>query len=385
MLAPATVYLDSQDFSRFSASHSEYTECVQVRRELIDLKQRGLARFVFSDVHIWEALPSDPTNSAAGMERVRTIAEFCDGNHLPSASTLVEHELRSLTCRYNRAIWPEWYPYFELEQPDRRRISSALVAETAQNRKQRRTLQKVVRTSPDPRTARGMADEILAKYPFLQGSRQIIQSYFARRAEWNAVEGALRSGMKDIVGFSEWLVANWAHGQRFVASLREANQSVQNALFQLFDKMRTLFEQSCVTERGAAMLIKDVYVEQRQRVLESFIDRCGEKILGDGVPRRGCNPVDPSQAPSLLTSLQFIADVAYRSCLPKQPRNPRKHAASDFADALHVLFLPRVDVFRADRFTCDLLRRAPQTGNTRLCLSLTELPTLIKEVNSQSM
>lgn len=385
MLVPVTVYLDSQDFSRFSSSHSEYAKYAQVRRELVDLKQRGIARFVFSDVHVWEAMPSDVKTGATGLERIRTIAEFCGGEHLPSASTVVEHELRSLTCGCKEAMWPEWYPHFELERPDRGRIACELVLETARNRKQRRMLRKAMQSPPDAHIVGSMVDEILSKYPFLRGGRRMLRSYFSHEAEWDAVEQSVRSGLRDIVGFSEWLVANWAYGQRFVAGLREGNQTVQCALVQLFDNMRTLFEQNRMTDSGATRPLATIYGEQRQRVLASFVDKCSEKVLGNSKPRRiEGGPVDPTAAPSLLTALQFITDVAYRSCLPKQPRNPYKQAGSDFADALHVLFASTVDVFRADRFTCDLLRRQRHALRARLCPALLELPAVIGEITSSA-
>lgn len=374
-----TVYLDSQDFSRFSPHHSDYAEYAPLRRELIELKQRGLARFAFSDVHIWEALPWDYASNEAGLERVRTIAEFCGREHFSSASALVEYELRSLTCGYNEAIWPEWYPYVEFERPNRERMANEVISEIAHNRNQRRIARKAMRRLPETRAAIEIADEIISKYPFMAGGKHALRSYTTHRVGWDAVERALREGLQDIVGFSEWLVANWEHGQRFVAGLRGGNQAFQGALVQLFDKMHMLFQQSRMTNCGTTELLNALYAEQQQHVLQSFVGRCGETLLGDDF-QRWDDSMDPSKAPSLFAALQFVTHVAYRSCLPTQPRNPRKHAGSDFADALHVLYVPKVDVFRADRFTCDLLRRVPCRAGTHLCPSVVELPALVKEL-----
>jgi len=106
MSDPVVVYLDSQDFSRFCSFHRDYGACNSIKQELLGLKQSGQARFVFSDVHVFENLPVSYENSAPGLERIRAIVELCGHDHLPSSITLVEHELHQLTGD-ETPLWPE--------------------------------------------------------------------------------------------------------------------------------------------------------------------------------------------------------------------------------------------------------------------------------------
>lgn len=373
MSDPVVVYLDSQDFSRFSPSHPDHSAYLCIKQELLGLKQEGAARFVFSDVHVFENLPVSYKNSAPGLGRIRTIAELCGQDHLPSSTTLVEHELRQLAGG-GAPLWPEWYPYFEMEEPDRGEIQSNLIAKMASNRSQRRAIAKALKGAPDVRLNQIFADEFLSRYPFLQGGKKTLTAYLARQVGWDAVETLLRTGLRDIAGFSEWLVENWKHGRAFVGNLRDQNLHIQTTLTNLYTKMRALFERASLSQEDATHLIKSTYDKQREQFLERFAAKNSLKLLG----QEAHGPLTQEQTPSLFVAMHFLMDVAYLSALPKDPRNPKKHAGSDFADAMHVLFLPRVDIFRADQFSCSVLRKNALNGTTTLCPSLQDLPALIR-------
>jgi len=77
------IYLDSQDFSKFSPSHSDYEKLLPVKNELMKLKMEGVAIFPFSDIHVFENLPKSPEDGPFGLERIRTIVEICGEEHLP--------------------------------------------------------------------------------------------------------------------------------------------------------------------------------------------------------------------------------------------------------------------------------------------------------------
>lgn len=380
MSDPVVVYLDSQDFSRFSPSHPDYKACLPVRQELFDLKQSGSARYVFSDVHIFEALPTSPSHSKPALERIRAIAEFCGTDHLPSSITLVEHELRQLTGQNQVPIWPEWYPHFDMEEPDRKRIMGELISEMATNRRQRRQLAKAMNAPSDSRLDRVFVDEFLSKYPFLREGRGTLQSYLSREASWDAVTELLKTSMRDIVGLAEWLIANWKHGRAFVESLRNGNRRVQSALSDMYTNMRVTFEHSSMTAQEHTQIVKEVYEEQREKYFDDFAGKLAANITGAPADVGVSAPADRRRAPSLFAAIDFMMDVAYLSALPEMPRNPRKHAGSDFADALHVLFLPRVDIFRADQFSCSVLQAEKFKDTAHICSALSELPKLIKMV-----
>jgi hypothetical protein len=78
-----TVYLDSQDFSRFTDIHPDYAETLPILTELRALKAAGQVRSVYSDIHLFEGLPYDRDAFKPGLARAKVIAELCDKNNAP--------------------------------------------------------------------------------------------------------------------------------------------------------------------------------------------------------------------------------------------------------------------------------------------------------------
>ena len=59
---------------------------------------------------------------------------------------------------------------------------------------------------------------------------------------------------------------------------------------------------------------------------------------------------------------------------------PRKAKLSDFPDAMHAMYAPYVDVFRADSFMAPHVNRCVQRHSTIVVSKLDELVTSIGEV-----
>ncbi len=382
MADPVIVYLDSQDFSRFSTSHQDYLALRPVRDTLLSMRDAGLARFVFSDVHIFEAMPIRPDICEPGLERIRTISEFCGSWNLSSSSTIVDREVR-LLCGVDPAQeWKEWFPYFEIEEPDKKSIFAEVADEVASNRKQRRALAKLIKQPIPTAISEQSANELLEKFPFLNSGKKELRSYFSGHTRWRDVENLLRVSLRDIVGFSQWLVTNWEQGQKFIEILRAGNQKVQTTLVDLYGKMKENYRTNPLSEERTSQVVTAAYRQQRDRLFTEFVRRNYQRILDDVKISDATFFPDPARAPSLATMCSFIWEVAYLSALPRNPRNPSKHAGSDYADAMHTLFLPEVDIFRADQFTCSVLAKMTCQGNARLCSSLLELPRLIADSGS---
>jgi hypothetical protein len=222
------------------------------------------------------------------------------------------------------------------------------------------------------------ANEVISKYPFMQDGRRALQSYASGKTDWDSVIDQLRIGLRDIVSFSEWLVLNWDQGKIFVDNLRGGNAKFQTTLTTLYGRMKALFESNPValSEEGAKTF-KRTYEEQRAFMLSSFVKRNAENMLSLDEAASASATLTQASTPSTYTALSFLVEVAYQSATPKNARNPTKHAGSDFTDAMHILFLPHVDIFRADQFSCDILSKIKASNRTQLCRSLNDLPNAI--------
>ena len=86
------VYLDSQDFSKLSDVRAG-PSTLTIKDELLELKRRGIARYVFSDVLVFECLPVRIEDAHLSLARFELITELCDGDFLPPFSEIIRFEL----------------------------------------------------------------------------------------------------------------------------------------------------------------------------------------------------------------------------------------------------------------------------------------------------
>lgn len=376
---PATVYLDSQDFSNFAPSSASFARTAQVREELLDMKAKGLARFVFSDIHIFETMPVDPVYARGGMERLRTIAEFCGENNVPSSIGLIEFELKNMLGM--RAQEPlDWFPLFEFPEPGRASYEQATkeMDSPFMNRKARRHVEKMLigrRTAMSNRDAAEAALEFVGKFPFLTRDASIFEEYFAHKKPWSSVKPAVERGLRDIVGFSVWLVDHWDHGQKFVAVLRGQNEPFLQSLVRLRETTSEHVQKAMrdMHRDDVAKSLEEGIKMARAQMLVTMPSSFASKILGTH-PDANKARFSMEKTPSLMVLFHFLFELVARSAAIASPRKP---LASDFADASHAMFAGRVDLFRADRFACEALERLGLTPTTRLVSKLEQLPAEI--------
>lgn len=379
---PVTVYLDSQDFSNFCPSSAASARVAKVREELLELKSSGMARFVFSDIHVFEAMPTDPTYARGGLERVRTIAAWCGGNNLPSSISLMEFELKQM-LGMPAAPSTDWFPDFDFPAPSRVKIKEAAreLESPYLNRATRRRLEKQIasgRTRMSHRDATESAQEFAEKYPFLGNDAAPVQRYFAGTGPWSCVKESVEAGLRDIPGFATWLVENWEHGQKFAGILRGAGQPFLNAMEKVKENTQATVQRALQTmskSELAEALAKGVEAA-RSNLLETMPATFATKLLDVGKVS-GDVRFSMETTPSILVMWNFMFELMKRSATLASPRKP---SSSDFADANHTLFARHVDVYRTDQFAAEALRRLKMTPTTTIVSGLSCLPEAIRAI-----
>lgn len=382
MARPLVVYLDSQDFSKLSPSHRQHPDFKEIKRNLISLRDQGKARYVFSDVHLFECMPVERSQSHYGLERVRTIAELCGRNSLSSVTTVIEEELAALMGTPQARTWEEWFPHFHVEAPNREEINQEVINDLGSNRKLRRAMAKVLRKKGGSRAdGEEFARRFVQEYPFMEGGKTVLRRYIEGRRSWEDVLKALYDGMRDIVPFSEWMVENWEHGQKFVMGLRQGNERAQRTLIDFHMKMKASYLTSGLQPDMVTNILKSVYEGERKKYISSFardLSQNPESLSERALSELTVNKFE-AEAPSLNCALSLLFEIFYHTSLPKNPLNPNKRSGSDLADALHIFHAPRADILRADKFACSIMARLDGVGSTVFCESLVELPVLIEE------
>lgn len=375
-----TVYLDSQDFSNFCPSSAAFSRVARVRDELLELKSSGMARFVFSDTHIFEAMPTDPTYARGGLERMRTIASWCGGNNLPSSIGLMEFELKQM-LGIPATLTTDWFPDFDFPAPSREMIKEAAreLESPYLNRATRRALEKKIslgQTRMTQRDAAESAREFAAKYPFLGNEAAAVQRYFARTGPWSCVKESVEAGLRDIAGFATWLVDNWEHGQKFAGILRGSGRPFFSAVEKVRENTQATVRRALQTmsKSEVADALADGVEAARSNLLNTTPATFAKKLLGVGEVSDEVR-FSMEMTPSMLLVWHFIFELMKRSTTLASPRKP---SPSDFADANHTLFARHVDVFRTDQFAAEALRRLKMTPTTTIVSELDLLPEAIR-------
>lgn len=397
MHRPIVVYLDSQDFSRLSDAKMD-ASISPVRDKLLELKREGIARFAFSDVLVYECLPVKPEDAALSLKRIESIVEFCDGQSLPPASEVIRSELGLLISQEgkyskfaNQPFSGHWFPKLDLTSETRdvernaAKTAFSNLKETmglSLSRNERRAFLKKFKSSNkadgySSLASQGMSD-LASLYPIDLSDKHLLAEYL-RCGNSRVLLPLVEKSLGDLLFFSRWCVDNWDGGQKFVRSLRSGNDQTKASLIRFYEHMKEVNGRALevISERELSSMLADKIEEMRDWFVSSFAAIQIKNFLGVDVPNDGRFRPSLVKTPAVLSWLEFTAAVLVRSAAVAHPRNPHKKSHSDFADSMHVLYLPRVDIFRADRFTSQILEGSLSFQSTVVEPSLEKLPETI--------
>lgn len=358
-----TVYLDSQDFSHFSMKHKDHAKYASLKAELLQLKKGGHVRFVFSDVHIYEVFPTDSVANEEGLERIGTMAEFCGKDSLPSVISLIEHEVRTVLSKSTGVAVPalscNWFPDAGIaNQPLDRGLRPP-------NRKDRRIMESRLRKSGSPLTT-----DFRLKYPFIKNTDTIVK-YFLHEVDWVDVVRVIEGGIQDIKSFATWLTASKDSHLDLPEILRGRYRSYVDAVMSMREEVARRVnaldsaDQKDELSNEIGRGLDNSIVELRSSIARRLVDELKDYD--------GSVTVDASM-PSFDALLRYLAELLRRSA---QLTTPRKPSGSDFADALHVSYLPRVDIIRTDAAAADTLARVFPERKEDILADVFKLPARI--------
>lgn len=394
MPEPLKVYLDSQDFSRLSGTDPMALEYVPTKEALLDLRHRDVAKFLFSDIHVFENLPTNPERASEGIARIDVMVELCGKHNLPSSSAVIEYEIKRQAAAkgYYRGsvIQPEdWFPDFDLDTKGTVDISAIMKAEAAkypelQRWQRRAAVKKALKgrrsMSLDEANQVGLK-ELMAKYPIRKSDTTRLLAFLRGDLRRNELMDVVKDGLRDIALFGRWYVDNWMEGQPFVQSLRDGGADFHASLSRFYDDMRHVHVS--VKDSHAMEDVSAVIATTFKQVREEFLDRgprtMAERILGLSLPE-GVLRMNPEDMPSILSMYDYLSRVLLQSAPKEHARNPHKKKPSDFSDGMHAIFLPMVDVFRADAQSQALLGQQGTKQRSKLAPTLKDLPTFIERM-----
>ncbi len=379
---PIQVYLDSSDFSNMSIPQRTH-EADSVRHFLLENVRCGEIEIRFSAAHLMEAAATEQQYLNCSRERFLLMRELCGERCFIDPFSLMRNEASDTTTKVQEypgrddGIWLPRLENINMDIPDLKATLLEQLDQAPINRSQRRHLtarligkdgglsqQALQMLSVQPQE---LIETLSEKYPLNKEGIRIVLDVFTGKLPRDKLDQQFRRLLADLARFHEWNEKSWEQIGPMMGWLR-----VQGRRFEdLVNEQRRIFEE-LRARTGAAALDQSTVRELESR------GRNRLNLSISAAIRQGQASERSSAIKSRLGSDVFCAvltSVAMDSIF--RAGNPRKPKSSDFGDALHAVYLPYVDVFRADAYMASLMNRIQERGQATIVSNFAKLPEAI--------
>lgn len=388
-----TAYLDSSDYSALSdpSRRTEATE--QTRHALIALARSGRVRFAFSGTHLSEMAPLAPQFVPSAAARADLLVELCGRVALISFDRLLSMELLQLrdeSAPRVEAITEDatWFPEMQdlLEGPVQfaagiRKAINEEVTKQGLNSQQRRQLMQRLFRGDEPRpllrqfitkfAAEGDMSQMLELYPMRPADMRVLWRYVIGRARADEAERAFLESLRDPSWMIRWFERHHEKLSPLTDWVRGPSRAFVAQLAAVVAQGRELAPYPAAV-RGNVLSSAWWHARENQ----TLIELANRQLLREWPESKACDDTDriDRSCPGFATAVR-LCFALLRDSMSQQPRNLRE---SDFVDALHAMYAPYVDVFRADRYIAPHLARLIRPWGTTVVARLEEMPTAIE-------
>lgn len=388
-MQPIQVYLDSSDFSDIANVKKKPSEYSDVINYLLTKRDKGLIQIRFSEAHVVEAAPTTPDSIPAAIERLKTIHEICRNNSLAHPIDLMTYEVssnvisdsddgRSHIFRSDANWLPALFDFSEIipdvEEYVRQDIEKMGRVE---RRKYLKNGKPTALWYGEMRAANNATESImLNSLPLTTDAIRIFRRYFIGDASRKDALKALYDSITNLEVFGNWYKKDWERASDISRHLRNIGAEFETAL----NEARNQFEVMMLEQTeavGDSKKLLDLSVRAFHEVLANSSSRLVNKLaLQIGASPKLTEDIWQT-SPGLTCSVTLAMHIARRSVAAKLPRSPK---SSDFPDCYHAIYLPYVDVFRADGFIAGMLRECKIPLSTVIVDKFLQLPVKIDEL-----
>ncbi len=366
-MRPIRIYLDSSDFSFLSDPKRTTREGESTLKKLRLFISSGEVICCFSGIHLSEMAPVDAKFTDAAERRALLLEDLCGKNAVISQDRLFAAELRyahkmSSEMIDVHSISGDWFPdgIAEISPIGAHAFEESIntvIAELGLSRRNRRLAERWAMKRGNPRShiraatvqrARlGNLDDVLDKYPMRPQDARVLMRYFAGDASKTDGENAFLNSLRDPRWMMSWFRQ---HHERMIPFI-EWTRSPAAPIISSLETMTTLAEG--LRKKDASLgtsLFKELFsskqwADWQADLLSRAANRASDSLISTGLPRLSANTID-RMCPGISAGIRSLHN-AWRTATTATPRRPK---LSDFPDALHAIYSPYVDVFRADSF-----------------------------------
>jgi hypothetical protein len=394
-MRPIRVYLDSSDFSLLSDPRRTSTQNVDLLDQLKTWRSKGIVTFHFSGIHLSEVAPLEATYADAAQRRADLIVELCERNALISQDRLFGNELAIATGSKSVAMPAysakgDWYPEGAAEISPIGSLELAAnikdaILEGAPNREARRKAVRNALRAGRPRkqllcsivsgARQGSLGEILQKYPMREQDARVISRFVVGDATAEEASAAFQESLRDPRWMMLWFVRHHDQLTPFIEWTRSPAKTVVASL----QEMARLAAEMRQTDAMAGTNLADVimsaskWASLQDELLIRIATRLCTELLNLPPSELTAERIDKC-CPGLSVGVRSLHS-AWWTTTQKNPRPPK---LSDFPDALHAMYAPYVDIFRADSFMTQYIAKFATQYGTIVVPKLEQLPNAVR-------
>lgn len=368
---PLQVYLDSSDFSNLSNPNKRDPNLQQIDNALICYQKSGLIEVRFSYAHIMEAAPTeaDYLNSAA--KRLSYIKKICGPKCMVSPIDLIRMELINITSTSTSGKIDaykndsHWFPdlpdkLFEIDTPESlilEEIQSMNLGRQASRKAKKQYLRSSGGLTEKARklldaASDGFVNEVTEKYPINDYAANVLYKYITGKGNRESALRAFTSSIADLDSFGLWYEKQWDQVNPLFCFLREigsgltskminASQTLADINDNLADSGYSKDKINSENKKNFELILSKSYRNMCINLSQKFNDDLnGQDFFTINHDRTGIYCVS-----------QVMMRILWSICF-----SSRKPLESDLGDLMHILYLPYVDIFRADTFTASKIK-----------------------------
>lgn len=402
-VAMITVYLDSQDYSNLTDPKQLTPALNATRDSLLAYARAGTVRFLFSSVAICEFVPLSSESVHLAAKKAEFLSDLCGTNALVSFDRLISMEINALFGNAGGSVDPidpqgTWFPDLaplDEEMSVWQRMQGMVGADLIQQglpRKQRRAISRklvkrgqpcaALRSLLEKHDSRSTAAAIIEKYPMRPEQADLIAQYVLGRVSEVQFRQALVESLRDPRWMMQWFATTHSLAGPIAEIVRRPGR-------ELGEQMRILAKISLdyivalsalnptgpsPTGRHGDMTKK--WSEFQDRQLVNIVCTLAQGKFNTDLP-----DISTSQVSKCCIGLATTLGSLYSSVW-ENVGGGRKELPSDsqFVDALHALYAPYVDIFRADRFMAPHILKQVATHGTTV---VPRLPLLVEAIEKR--
>lgn len=394
-----TCYLDTQDYSVLTDSRTLSTELEKTRSDLLTFAVERRVKFLFSAAAICESAPTSPDASALAESRADFLVALCGSNALISFDRMFALELSALQMRTFSSSHVvdtngDWFPnltnMMEVipSSQSLREIVEQEFRESGLSRKERRAKARAAvkngklrgnfKQHFDQQESRVVANKFIEQYPMKVEFADVIVSYFLGRATESEFREALLSSLRDPRYMMRWFAKSFSLSSPISEIVRSPGREISERLRQLallFSQRACLIAEKSVDSHpiGKHGELSKEWKNMISAQLVSLVSRAAfeqKKEIGDF----DSDLIDQF-CPGISTTIRSLLSSVWMNIA-----GGRKEVISDSqpVDALHAMYAPYVNVFRADRFMAPHIQAQTKRHGTIVVSSLSQLVSTLE-------